>query len=120
MFNKKLKKILAGSSLAAATVTPPPLTPAPSTTTFTINGIIIRALNWIFWAVAFVALAGLLYGGFLYITAGGEADKTTKARNTILYALLGVFVIFGSAMLIGYVTSGNAWSFFRGTGGGVL
>ena len=64
-----------------------------------------------FWANAINMLLGLLgiftvgvimYGGFKFITAGGEADKAKSASKTILYATLGLVTI-ALAWVIGYV-----------------
>lgn len=115
MKNKKLTNLLSAGPIAVGTaITNPGL--APKTGSFSINSLIANIMQWLFWVIGFIALAALLYGGFLYITAGGDSDKTTKARNTILYALLGIFIVVASAALISWVTTGSAWNFLRGTG----
>ena len=34
----------------------------------------------------------LLYAGFQYLTAGGDPKKTEGAKNTIIYAIIGLIV----------------------------
>lgn len=49
----------------------------------------------------FVAIAFLIYGGFLYITSQGSADQTAKAQSTIQNSLLGLVV---AVISISFVT----------------
>lgn len=41
----------------------------------------------------------LLYGGFKYITSGGDPQSAAAARQTLTYAIIG-FVLAASAVLI--------------------
>lgn len=51
--------------------------------------------------VGVVAVIAIILGGFWYITSGGDSGKITKARTTILYALVGVVVTtLASAIVI--------------------
>lgn len=49
------------------------------------------------------AVIVLLVGSFRYITSGGEPGAVKKAKDTILYALIGIAVIVLSRTLIIYV-----------------
>lgn len=47
-------------------------------------------------ALGFLGIAAvimLLYGGFLWLTAGGSDDKVTKGKNIMVWALIGLVVI---------------------------
>ena len=50
-----------------------------------------------------IASLYLLYGGVQYITAAGDEDKAGTAKNTILYALIGLIVIGLSAAVVNFV-----------------
>jgi len=41
----------------------------------------------------FVAVLVLIYGGILYITSAGEAEKSERAKKTISGAIIGIIVI---------------------------
>lgn len=43
---------------------------------------------------AFVAFAYLVWGGFQWITSGGDKTATEAARNRIQAAILGLFIVF--------------------------
>lgn len=52
-----------------------------------------------------VALIYLIIGGYQYITAGGNPEQAAKAKNTILGALIGLAIIFGSYAIVYFVIS---------------
>ena len=48
----------------------------------------------------------LLYGAFMYITSQGNPDKIKKSQATLMYAVLGLFLVVASFILtkiIGFV-----------------
>ena len=41
-----------------------------------------------------------MYGGFLYVTAGGDEEKLGKAQKTITWALVGTAVLLGANVIM--------------------
>lgn len=41
---------------------------------------------------ALIAVIAIVYGGVLYMTSGGDPGKVKQAKNTILYAIIGLIV----------------------------
>ena len=39
-----------------------------------------------------LTLLAFVYGSFLWLTSAGEAEKITTGKNTMLYAMIGIFV----------------------------
>lgn len=68
---------------------------------------IIGTLKNIALIVAFVAGAAaillLLVGSLQYITSGGDPTKVSSAKNTIIYALVGLVVVALAATIIEFV-----------------
>src|SRR3989344_3582592 len=62
------------------------------TNTDTFVGVIMGLVNWIAWFVGLLAVLMGLYAGILFITAGGNAETVTKARNILLYSIVGIAV----------------------------
>ena len=62
------------------------------TSTDTLVGVIMGLVNWVAWFVGLMAVLMGLYAGILFITAGGNAETVTKARNILLYAIVGIAV----------------------------
>lgn len=57
-------------------------------------GILLMVLNILTAGVGIVAVGGLVYAGILYASAGDEAAKVTKAKETIFNVVVGL-VSFG-------------------------
>ncbi len=62
------------------------------TDTASLVDIILGLVNWVAWFVALVAVLFGLYAGILFITAGGDDEKLTKAKNILLYSIVGIVV----------------------------
>ncbi len=54
--------------------------------------LITNILNAVIGIVGFVAVVFVIIGGINYMTSAGNSEKTKKARDTILYALIGIVV----------------------------
>ena len=62
-------------------------------------------INYLLILAGFVAAIYLVMGGIRYITSQGEEGETEKAKNTILYALIGLIVIGLSAVIVNFIVS---------------
>jgi len=71
----------------------------------TINDIISGGITLFLGVIAVGAFASLIYSGFMYITAGGDASKAEKARKNITWAIIGVILAVASYVLIQLVTT---------------
>jgi hypothetical protein len=63
-------------------------------------GNIIKALLGV---IGSIALIMFVYGGFMWMTAAGDKNKVTKGMDTMLWAVLGLTVIFSSYALVRFV-----------------
>lgn len=45
----------------------------------------------------------IIFGGFRYITSGGDSSKVTSAKNTIMYALIGLVIAVLAQVLVNFV-----------------
>lgn len=77
----------------------------PSQTSFL--DLLTFIINFFLGLVGTVAILMLIYGGFLYLTSGG-GENTKKAKNTIMYAIIGIVVILLSYAIVNTVTSSLA------------
>ena len=57
-------------------------------------------INWIAGIVVVVAILMVIIGGIQYMVSGGNEEKTTAARKTIQWALIGLFIVLASWSLI--------------------
>lgn len=64
-----------------------------------------RLATWITGFLAAISVLFLMYAGYEYMTAGGEEEKLTHARNTALYTILGVvLMMFAYALVYLFLT----------------
>jgi hypothetical protein len=45
----------------------------------------------------------LIYGGFKYITSGGDESGAKSARNTIIYAVVGLVIVALAQFIVKFV-----------------
>jgi len=48
--------------------------------------------NWLFTILLAVAVVFIIIAGWTFLTAGGNPDSVTKARQMLIYALIGIAV----------------------------
>jgi len=58
-----------------------------------VSELLNRVLPWISLAAGAIAFAYLLYSGFMYLTAGGNAEAAKKGQQGILNAVIGLIII---------------------------
>jgi hypothetical protein len=60
-------------------------------------------LNLIFAIIGAVSVIMVIYGGFKYTTSRGEAQQTGQAKDTILYALIGLAIAGFASILVNFI-----------------
>jgi TRAP-type C4-dicarboxylate transport system permease small subunit len=73
------------------------------TSTRALPDAIVAILNVLLVLVAIGAFIFLLVGGARYIGSSGDEDAAAAAKNTILYAILGLIVIGLAAAILNFV-----------------
>lgn len=66
-----------------------------------LNNIVSVALIFI----GIIAVIYLIYGGVIYITAGGDADKAGKGRIAITNAIIGIIIVAASFIIYNTVAN---------------
>jgi len=62
-------------------------------------------LNWIVWVGGILCVVIILWAGISYATAGGDEDKTTKAKDRLIYGIIGIAVIVGAYIIANAISS---------------
>jgi hypothetical protein len=68
-----------------------------------INDLIRQIVNILSVIVGIAAVIMIIVGGFRYITSGGNDASVTSAKNTILYAIIGLIVVALSQLIVRFV-----------------
>ncbi|KKR17803.1 MAG: hypothetical protein UT48_C0046G0003 [Parcubacteria group bacterium GW2011_GWE2_39_37] len=56
--------------------------------------------------VGSIALAMFIYGGFTWMTSSGNSQSVEKGKNTLIWAAIGLVIIFTSYSLVKFVLKG--------------
>lgn len=60
-------------------------------------------LNTFTFIIGAVAVLMLIIGGFRYVTSNGDAQQVTSAKNTILYAVVGIVLAVMANAIVNFV-----------------
>jgi hypothetical protein len=56
--------------------------------------------------VGVVAVIMIIIGGFRYITSGGESGNVSGAKNTLIYAIVGLIIVALAQFIVHFVING--------------
>jgi cytochrome bd-type quinol oxidase subunit 2 len=77
-------------------------------TLFGANGIFNKVVNILLFLVGAVSVIMLIVGGFRYVISAGDQNAVTAAKNTILYAIIGLIIAFIAFGAVNFLTSSLA------------
>jgi cytochrome bd-type quinol oxidase subunit 2 len=69
-----------------------------------VNAIFAGVANALVFLVGAVSVIMIILGGLKYVTSNGDSKQTESAKNTILYAVVGLVVAMASFAIITFVT----------------
>ena len=67
------------------------------------NGVFSRITNTVLLIVGLISVIMLVYGGLRYILSGGDSKKVTDAKNTVLYAIIGLIISLLAYAIVNFV-----------------
>ena len=67
------------------------------------NGILTKAANLLAIVGGIIAVVMIMVAGLKMITSSGDSKKFSEARNTIIYAAVGIVVIALARVIIGFI-----------------
>ncbi len=116
-----MKKILQSSALTLVGLTLPAVALAQVGTgnygstfglgTADLESTVVNIIQWVLGFLGLIAVIFILYGGFLWLTSGGNEDKIAKAKKTITAAVVGLIVVLLAwAIVIFVVGQTNTWT----------
>lgn len=71
--------------------------------TETVNNLVGTVINIFSVVVGIVAVIMIVYGGFKYITSGGDSGNISAAKNTILFAIVGLIIVAMAQIIVRFV-----------------
>ena len=84
------------------------------------NDLITNAIQWVIGIAGVIALIFVVYGGISYITSAGDPSKLQKAKQAIIYALIGLAIVGLAEAITAFVSgmirnANNASSYINQT-----
>ena len=67
------------------------------------DGVFKQVTNVVLYIVGVIAVIMLIIGGIKYVVSGGDAKKVTDAKNTVLYAIIGLIIAFLAYAIVNFV-----------------
>ena len=62
-------------------------------------------VGWILIAVGIICVVFIILGGIRYATSGGDPEKVKSAKNTLLYAIIGLAIALLASVIVGLVVN---------------
>ena len=81
------------------------LTPGTDVNIPTLSGdeVLQNGLNIAYFLAGVIAVITIIVGGMMYATSSGDAGAVTKAKNLILFSIIGLVVIFSAFAITNFV-----------------
>lgn len=67
------------------------------------NGVFKTITNVLLFIIGAISVIMLIIGGIRYVVSGGDSGAVTSAKNTILYAIVGIVVAILAYALVNFV-----------------
>jgi hypothetical protein len=68
-----------------------------------LNNLLTKIVNIFSIVVGVIAVIMIIVGGLRYITSGGDAGKVGTAKNSIIYAIVGLVIVALAQFIVHYV-----------------
>lgn len=82
----------------------PQVTPVNPDGNLSISGVLTTVIYWVLGISGAIAVLFLILGGLQYITSSGNKDRATAAKQTLIYAVIGLIVIALSFVIVAFVS----------------
>jgi len=64
---------------------------------------VLKIYNFTKYAATVIAVVVLLFAGITYILSVGDPAKKEKAKNTAMYVVIGLVVIWAAPLIVNYI-----------------
>lgn len=65
--------------------------------------LLLTLITWLLVIIAFFAVLYIVWAGFKYVTAGGDAKKAGEAKDGIIHAVIGIAISMTAQLLIKFI-----------------
>lgn len=72
----------------------------------TVNQLISNIINILIYVAGTASVIVIIVGGIMYIVSGGNESNTKRAKDAILYAIIGLIISLAAFAIVNYVLGG--------------
>jgi hypothetical protein len=69
------------------------------------GGVLTKAINLLAFLTGVASIIIIIIGGIKYVTSSGDSGKVSSAKDTILYAVIGLVVSISARAIILYIVN---------------
>ncbi|HSW78881.1 MAG TPA: pilin [Candidatus Babeliales bacterium] len=91
------------NALCAGSNLNPSDTTCPTSGGNDVTALIKKIINILSVLIGAIAVIMIIIGGFRYVTSGGKQESVTAAKNTILYAIVGLVIVALAQVIVHFV-----------------
>lgn len=89
--------------VASALALPDPEVDPSGTGEGSLRVVVVQMVDYFLGFLGLLAVIMVIYGGVLYVTAGGKEEQSNKAKKVIMFAVIGLIIILLSYALVNTV-----------------
>ncbi len=68
-----------------------------------LNKLITQIINVLSVIIGIVAVIMIIWGGFKFITSSGDSGNVSSAKNTVIYAIIGLIIVALAQVIVRFV-----------------
>ena len=72
-----------------------------------VTNIAQKIVSLLSWAIGIVAIVMVLIAGYKYITSAGDSNRIASAKNTLIYAIIGLAIVALAQVVVHFAISGT-------------
>ncbi len=69
------------------------------------DGTLSNIVNSVLYVAGIIAVVMLIIGGIRFMVSRGDKDKVQKAKNTVIYAIIGLVLVIFSYAIVNFIVS---------------
>lgn len=70
-----------------------------------VEAVYTKVINIALYAIGIVSVIMIIYGGYIYITAGANEESRKRGRTILIWAIIGLVLVLAAAMLVNTVVT---------------
>ena len=66
--------------------------------------ILLNGLNLAYFLAGLIAVIVIIFAGIMYVASSGDAGRVTKAKNLLMYSIVGLVIVLTAFAITSFVT----------------